>query len=78
MRLCDCAHLKLLVVPGDDGGTAELAVHAEGAHLPLQSLPQLLPGLQVPDEVGPGVVELESSGDAKREVRVGDAGNIWH
>ena len=53
-------NLKLLVVPGDDGGAAELAVHAEGSHLALQSVAQLLPRLQVPDEVGPRVVELES------------------
>ncbi len=53
-------NLKLLVVPGDDCGAAELAVHAEGAHLPLQSVPQLLPRLQVPDEVGPCMVKLES------------------
>lgn len=44
-------NLKLLVIPGDDGGTAKLAVHAEGTHLTLQSIPQLLPRLQVPDEV---------------------------
>ena len=51
------------MVPGDDCGTAELAVHAERAHLPLQSVTQLLPRLQVPDEVGPSVVELESGED---------------
>lgn len=54
------SNLKLLVVPGDDGGTAELAVHVEGSHLPLQSVSQLLPRPQVPDEVGARVVELES------------------
>lgn len=53
-------NLKLLVIPGDDGGTTELTVHAEGPHLPLQSIPQLLPRLQVPDEVGPSVIKLES------------------
>lgn len=58
-------NLKLLVVPRDDGGTAELTVHAEGAHLPLQSIPQLLPCLQVPDEVGPCMVKLESWEDRR-------------
>lgn len=53
-------NLKLLVVPGDDVGAAELAVHAEGAHLRLEGVPQLLPRLQVPDEVGLCVVQLES------------------
>lgn len=28
-------NLKLLVIPGDDSGTAKLAVHAEGTHLTL-------------------------------------------
>lgn len=53
-------NLKLLVVPGDDVGAAELAVHTEGAHLRLQGVPQLLPRLQVPNEVGLRVVQLES------------------
>lgn len=53
-------NLKLLVVPGDDGGIAELTVHAKGTHLPFQRISQLLPSLQVPDEVGPCMVELES------------------
>lgn len=48
------------MVPGDDGSAAQLAVHAEGAHLALQSVSQLLPCLQVPDEVGLCMVELES------------------
>ena len=48
------------MVPGDDGGIAKLAVHGEGAHLPLQGVPQLLPCLKVPDEVGPCMVKLES------------------
>lgn len=53
-------HLKLLVVPGDDRGTAELAVHIECAHLALESVPQLFPRLQVPDKVWPCVVLQES------------------
>lgn len=48
------------MVPGDDVGAAELAVHTEGSHLRLQSVPQFLPRLQVPDEVGLRVVQLES------------------
>lgn len=55
--------LKLLVVPGDDVGAAKLAVHTEGAHLRLQGVAQLLPRLQVPDEVGLRVVQLESLND---------------
>lgn len=55
------AHLKLLVVPGDDRGVSELAVDTESSHFPFQSVPQLLPGFKVPDEVGACVVELESS-----------------
>ena len=47
------------MVPGDDAGAAQLPVHAEGPHLPLQPVPELLPGLQVPDQVGAGVVQLE-------------------
>lgn len=58
-------NLKLLVVPGDDVGTAELPVYAEGAHLSLQSVSQLFPRLQVPDEVGSRVVELESLEDRR-------------
>jgi len=54
------ANLELLVVPGDDCGVAEFPVHTESAHLPLQSIPQLLSGFKVPDEVGACVVELES------------------
>lgn len=50
------ANLKLLVIPGNNGGTAKFAVHAKGAHLALQSIPQLLSSFQVPDEVGPCVV----------------------
>lgn len=56
-------NLELLVVPGDEGGVAQLAVHVEGTHLPFQRVPQLLPGLQIPDEVGACVVELESGVD---------------
>ena len=47
------------MVPGDDAGAAQLAVHAEGPHLPLQAVTELLPRLQVPDQVGAGVVQLE-------------------
>lgn len=36
-------NLKLLVVPGDDGGAAQLTVHAKGTHLPLQSVAQFFP-----------------------------------
>ena len=50
------------MVPGDDAAAAQLPVHAEGAHFPLQSVPELLARLQVPDEVGPGVVQLEPAG----------------
>ena len=47
------------MVPGDDAGVAQLTVHAEGTHLALQGVPQLLTRLQVPDEVGAGVVVLK-------------------
>lgn len=53
-------NLKFPVVPGNDGGVAELAVHIESAHLALQSVPQLLPCFKVPDEVGASVVKLKS------------------
>lgn len=53
------------MVPGDDVRAAELAVHTEGAHLRLQGVTQLLPRLQVPDEVGLRVVQLESLNDRR-------------
>ena len=51
--------LELLMVPVDDAGVAQLAAHAEGLHLTLQGVPQLLSRLQVPDEVGACVVVLK-------------------
>lgn len=53
--------LKLLVVPGDDGSTAQLSVHAEAAHLSLQSVSQLLSGLQIPDEIRASMIYLKPS-----------------
>lgn len=52
-------NLKLLVVPGDDVAAAELTIHIEGTHFTLQTVAQLLPRLQVPDEIGPSMVQLE-------------------
>lgn len=57
------------MVPGNDVGAAELAVHTEGAHLRLQGVTQLLPRLQVPNEVGLRVVQLES---------LNERGGGWH
>lgn len=48
------------MVPGDDVATAKLAIHTEGTHLSLQAVSQFFPCLQVPDEIGPSVVQLES------------------
>lgn len=53
-------NLKFLVVPGDNVATAKLTIHTECTHLSLQSIPQLLPSLQVPNEVRPSMVKLES------------------
>lgn len=48
------------MVPGDNCGTAQLAVHAKGTHLPLQGIAKFLPCFKVPDEVGSRMVKLES------------------
>lgn len=57
------------MVPGDDAGVAQLTVHAEGTHLALQGVPQLLTRLQVPDEVGAGVVVLKPGAGQGRAVQ---------
>lgn len=66
------------MVPGDDAGAAQLAVHAERAHFALQGITQLLARLQVPDEVGAGVVSLKPGADGwqgqRRERREKDDG----
>lgn len=64
-----CADLKLLVVPGDDVGAAQLSVHAEGAHLSLQSVSQLLSGLQIPDEIRASVILLKPAHKHKKPDR---------
>lgn len=53
------------MVPGDDVATAKLAIHVEGTHLSFKAVPQFLPCLQVPDEIGASVVQLESGEDGR-------------
>lgn len=60
-------NLKFPVVPGNDCGVAELAVHIKSTHLALQSVPQLLPCFKVPDEVGASMVKLKSLPEQKDE-----------
>lgn len=57
------------MVPGDDVGAAQLSVHAEGAHLALQSVSQLLSGLQIPDEIRASVILLKPAHKHKKTDR---------